>query len=85
MAGARTSWRTSWMRLQGQLMTCRKASPMSQDDVAAKLGISRRTFQRWENGQTVPDAMELFRWADVLGIEISSECVTDGAPADGVA
>jgi transcriptional regulator with XRE-family HTH domain len=60
------------MRLQGHLMTGRKRLGLKQNDVAAHLQVSRSTFQRWELGHSVPDALQLFRWASLLGVEITS-------------
>lgn len=67
-----TSWRMSWMLLQGQLMRGRKARGFTQTELATSLGVSASTFKRWELGHAVPDATQLFRWADRLGVSITS-------------
>ena len=72
MAAALPSWKMAWMTLQLQLMSSREASDLTQDELASTLGVSRSTFQRWEHGRAVPDAFRLFRWADLLGISITS-------------
>jgi len=67
-----SSWRQSCMRLQGQLLAGRRAAGLTQAEVAERLGVSRRTFQRMEDGEADPSFMLLFHWADVVGIAITS-------------
>ena len=40
------------------LMRSRKKSGLSQEEVAAKLGISRQTVSKWELGETLPDIQQ---------------------------
>lgn len=40
------------------LMHSRKKSGLSQEEVAAKLGISRQTVSKWELGETLPDIQQ---------------------------
>lgn len=66
------SWRMSWMLLQGQLMRGRKARGLTQADVAERLGVSKASFVRWEHGKAEPNMTQLFRWADLCGVQITS-------------
>lgn len=66
------SWRGEYLALCQALIAARAARGMSQDRVAASLGVGRRTVQRWEAGEASPDALHLFRWADLVGISITS-------------
>ena len=43
------------MRLGTSLAAARKKSGLSQEDVAAKLGVSRQTISKWETDETLPD------------------------------
>ena len=43
------------MRLGTSLASARKKSGLSQEDVAAKLGVSRQTISKWETDETLPD------------------------------
>lgn len=43
------------MNLGEHLTTARKQSGMTQEDVAAKLGVSRQTISKWELDETLPD------------------------------
>lgn len=69
------SWRSSWMRLQGQLMARRRALGLTQQDLADRLGNSLSSVKRMESGLTTPSAMMLFKWAAALGIELVSNIV----------
>ncbi|MGL4895394.1 MAG: helix-turn-helix transcriptional regulator [Shewanella sp.] len=46
------------------LKTGRSIRGMSQDEVADIYGVSRRTYQRWENGQTSVPSDHLFSILD---------------------
>lgn len=43
------------MNLGNSLFHARKKSGLSQEEVAAKLGVSRQTVSKWETDETVPD------------------------------
>ncbi len=43
------------MTLGNHLYSARKKSGLSQEDVAAKLGVSRQTISKWELDETLPD------------------------------
>ena len=43
------------MTLGNHLYNARKKSGLSQEDVAAKLGVSRQTISKWELDETLPD------------------------------
>lgn len=43
------------MNLGNSLFSARKKSGLSQEEVAAKLGVSRQTISKWELGETLPD------------------------------
>ena len=43
------------MSFASGLYGARKKSGLSQEDVAAKLGVSRQTISKWETGETLPD------------------------------
>lgn len=77
------AWRSSWMKLQGQLVRQRGALGLTQPQLAERLPVSLATIKRWENGHATPSALDLFRWAAELGIAITSrvESVTPDAGA----
>jgi transcriptional regulator with XRE-family HTH domain len=43
---------------------------VSQEAMAARIGVHRLTLARWEAGQREPRADELQRWARELGISV---------------
>lgn len=67
-----SSWRLNFMRLLGQLRSGREALGLTQEEAADALSVSRRTFQRWEAGEADPDALDLFRWAHLVRVTITS-------------
>ena len=73
------------MRLQGQLLAGRRAVGLTQAEVAERLGVSRRTFQRMEDGVADPSSTMLFRWADLLGIAITSAPQAESVKSDAFA
>ena len=42
------------MAFWNNLFKARKRSGLSQEEVAKKLGVSRQTVSKWENGETLP-------------------------------
>ena len=51
------------MTLGNHLYNARKTSGLSQEDVAAKLGVSRQTISKWELDETLPDIRQAKRLA----------------------
>ena len=43
------------MSLGNSLFKARKKNGLSQEDTAAKLGVSRQTISKWELDETLPD------------------------------
>lgn len=44
------------MKVADKIIYLRKMNHMSQETLAEKLGISRQSISRWENGTALPDA-----------------------------
>ena len=66
------NWRSRLMTLHGALLRGRRAAGLTQQHLADRLGVDRRTVQRWEDGSCDPSSQDLFRWADAVGIDIFS-------------
>ena len=56
--------------IPGQLAAARKSAGMSQDQVAAALGVARETVSRWERGTTSPTLTEFACWAAAVGCRV---------------
>lgn len=54
--------------MQLQLKMYRKQAKMSQAELAAMLGVSARTVGAWERGENQPDADQILRCAEALGL-----------------
>lgn len=63
---------TAALRLHSQLVAGRAGLGMTQQQVADRLGVDRRTFQRWEDGEIEPRLTDAFRWAKAVGVAIAS-------------
>ena len=64
------------MTLGNHLYNARKKSGLSQEDVAAKLGVSRQTISKWESCQSYPDFQRLVLLSDYFGLTLD-ELVKD--------
>ena len=45
---------------------------MSQDDLAARVYVSRQTISSWENGRTYPDVQSLLLLSEIFGATVDS-------------
>lgn len=83
MTSAARTWQARLMALHGLLLRGRAASKLTQQQLAVRLGVDRRTIQRWEDGTCDPSSQDLFRWADALGLDLfaapATECGTSVA------
>ena len=69
------------MKFEEKLMTLRKKSGMSQEELADRLGVSRQAISRWELGTTLPDAPNLLKVSDLFGVSIDY-LLRDGYESD---
>ena len=68
------------MSLGSSLMNARKKCGLSQEKVAEKLGVSRQTISKWEQGLSVPDSDLLIALSEALETPVSTllgETVTE--------
>lgn len=50
-----------------RLRAAREAKELTQEDVARRLDVGLRVYQRWEHGQSTPRGDTLVRLASTLG------------------
>lgn len=53
-----------------KLKIYRKQSNFTQEEIAAKLGVSRQAVAKWERGETLPDIESCLKLADLYGITV---------------
>ena len=56
--------------LSENMKRLRKARGLSQEDLAARLHVTRQTISKWENALSVPDAAVLIRLAEILEVSV---------------
>ena len=62
------------MKFNEILIRERKARGFSQEDLAAKVNVSRQAISKWETGDAMPDLNNLLLLADALDISLDSLC-----------
>ena len=58
------------MKLGNNLFNARKRSGLSQEDVAAKLGVSGQTVSKWETDETLPDISQSKKMALLYNLSL---------------
>ena len=60
------------MEIGQRIRELRAAHAMSQDDLAARVYVSRQTISSWENGKTYPDVQSLLLLSEIFGVTVDS-------------
>jgi transcriptional regulator with XRE-family HTH domain len=68
-----------YMKIAEEICRLRAAAGMSQEELAAKLEISRQSVSKWETGASVPDVEKLVKMAELFGVTLD-ELVTGNRP-----
>ncbi|WP_338683995.1 helix-turn-helix transcriptional regulator [Streptomyces acidiscabies] len=73
---ARRNPRPDWVRnrqiaLGRRIGDLRRAADLSQDQLADRMGVERRTIQRYENAVTDPRYADLLLLADALRVPVA--------------
>lgn len=55
-----------------RLAALRKRKGLTQVDLAERMGVEQPTIQRWERGQREPKFEQLFKLAEILGVDAST-------------
>lgn len=58
------------LRISENIMHLRKQKGITQDEVAAFLGVTKASVSKWENGQSMPDIMLLPEIATYFGVTV---------------
>lgn len=70
--------------LKDNLVLLRNLHAFSQEEVAARIGISRQAYAKWESGATVPDIEKSRCLAELYGVSIDSLVKTEKAEGIGI-
>ena len=55
-----------------QLKKLRKSTNTTQDDLAAKLFVSRQAISKWEAGDSTPDLTNLIKLTDIFNVGLDT-------------
>lgn len=69
------------IEIADRLVKLRKASGLSQEALAERLGISRQAVSKWERAEASPDTDNLIMLARLYGISLDDMLRTDGEVA----
>lgn len=69
------------MNLGEIISTERQRRRLSQSDLAAKIGVHKKTISKWENGQQVP-SRHLVAIEDALGIQLTNRQAVPARPTE---
>ena len=69
------------MRLSQNIAGLRHAAGWSQEELAARLDVTRQSVSKWESGQSVPDAERLVKLSELFGVSVDFLLKGDGSPA----
>lgn len=64
------------------IMTLRHLNELTQEELAARLGVSRQTVAKWESGESVPDLVNAQALATLFGVTLDN-LVTHSEEAAG--
>ena len=73
-----------------KIQALRKGRGLTQEQLAARLGVSRQAVSRWELDETLPDTQNLLPLKEALGVSIdtlldSAQGLEEPAPQAGLA
>lgn len=61
----------------------RRIAGLSQESLAARLGVSRQAVSRWETSESLPDAEKIVQLCQILGIS-ADELLMENTPPSSV-
>ena len=67
------------MEINQKIKTERQAAEWTQEQLADKIFVSKRTISNWETGKTLPDIESVLRLAKVFQISLDDLLVEDSA------
>lgn len=55
----------------------RRVHNLTQDDLATKISVSRQTISKWENGEVVPDSLNLIELSKEFNVKVDDLLMTE--------
>lgn len=68
------------MKLNEKILYYRKAAKLSQEELAAQVGVSRQAVSKWELGEATPEVDKLLALAKAFGVT-TDELLSESGPA----
>ena len=56
------------MMIAEKIMKLRKAQGWSQEELAARLGVSRQSVSKWESMASMPDLDKILKMSELFGV-----------------
>ena len=69
------------MNLPFKLVEYRKSQKLSQEELAAQLGVSRQSVSKWEQGLSFPETEKLIQLSEMMGTSIDSLLKGEAEPS----
>ena len=63
------------MSISERLVELRKGKKLTQTEVAKELGVSLRSYSRWENGANNPGRAAIKKLSDYYGEDLTAEVI----------
>ena len=70
------------MKLSEKILYYRKAAGLSQEELAARIGVSRQAVSKWETGESTPEVGKLAALAREFGITVDQLLSPDDPRAE---
>lgn len=70
------------MKLNEKIYWCRKHAALSQEELAARLGVSRQSISKWETGEAAPEISKLPLLAQAFGVTTDWLLSDEGIPEE---
>jgi len=68
------------MTFPQKLQEYRRAAQLSQEELAHRLGVSRQSVSKWEQGQSFPETEKLIELSSMLGVSMDSLLKAEDLP-----
>lgn len=70
------------MKLNEKVYWCRKQTGLSQEELAARIGVSRQSISKWETGDASPEISKLPLLAQTFGVTTDWLLSDEGIPQE---